>query len=149
MIQKLGDSRRNINIPKVWRREFGEAFANTLLAVNAAPGTLISTSRTVTLYEPSYIRVNAKCAMFAEDNVQYWGELYIYEGAGGVTLRDYNYATCQNTGAPATDERDGCNVLYDALYAVGSYVFEIRARGAVANKVTAMSNFWTIDVCRD
>lgn len=145
---QIGDAKLNRPLLGYWRREFGEVFEDTLLVATVAPGTLISTSHTVVLAEPHYIRVNAKCAMLASDNVQYWGNLYIYEGAGGVTLRDRNYATCKNTGNSVTSERDGCSVLYDALYAAGTYVFEIRARGSAANKVTAAYNFWTVDICK-
>ena len=147
---RLSQIRRDINIPRVWREEYyNSTFADTLLVATTTPGTLISVSTTVTLTETSLIRVNAKCAFLAADNVQYWGNLYLYEGVGGATaLRDQNYATCNAGASSPAAMRNGCSVLWIGSYAAGPWVFEIRARGSVANKVTVMYNKMSIDVCR-
>jgi hypothetical protein len=132
----------------VWRPEYYEAPADVAdLAGTAAPGTLISTSYTVTLQEPSKIRINAKAyGLSDDDSTWYTWVLMLYEGATGITLRDQMAASTYHAGAVHIFGNASC--LYEATYAAGAYVFEVRAYVTTTNKVALAYIKWSIDVCR-
>ena len=136
-------------IPMYWRRAYYEEFGNSLLGETALPGQIVSTSTTVTLTEPSYVRIIGKCYIGADDANWRWAALMIYEGVGGVTLQDASFATAYFGGAASSDYQNSMMCLWDSgVYTAGPYVFELRARGAAANRATARYIRWSIDVCR-
>lgn len=131
-----------------WREYYGEP-ADAQPNSNAAPGGQMST-RTVTISEPSYIRVQAKSRISSvnNDSTVWQGILEIYEGAGGITLRDQSIGACSLTGTAYHSDTVTC--MYEGYYAAAdSYVFELRAWDApTANKIMFYSNKWWIDICR-
>jgi hypothetical protein len=149
-IIRLSDVKRDIMIPKYWRRIYYQAVDGpTTLVATASPGTIISSSYTVTPTDNCYIKIFAKAVMHTNDEGWRCGFLGIFEGAGGITRRDYGTGSCHhNADNPHLSSTACCT--YDGYYASGaSYVFEIRGWSTpAASDILAYQMHWWIEVCR-
>jgi hypothetical protein len=156
MIEKLGFQRRNIIIPRYWRREYAfQDTATTLITSIASPGQLVNAglSRSVTVYEDSIIRIIAKTRWFHAATVataitQCVSE--IYNVTGGVTLDtsdvDLRYdtatATLRMRRATVTNI---CDVTQAANTTI---VYRYLQYASAASNASVRDVYLTIDVCR-
>jgi hypothetical protein len=150
---KLSDIEKDKNWPYYWRRAYYEEVNGPItLVANASPGTLISTSYTLTLYENCYVRIFTKCVMHTTDNGWRNGYLGLFEGAGGISRKDYGCGSCHhNSDVPHLPST--ASAVYDGYYTGAltgtNYVFEIRGWSTPdASDVLAYQMRWWIDVCR-